>query len=577
MNKFGKKTLRLWPWLTCGVASWVAWRWISCAWGGFDFQDEGSYLLVSENPWRNSFSSLYGFVLHPLYLLSGQDPGWFRLLSVLVLLVGGWGLAWVWWRRAGTLPEHPFLRTGIAAVLISGALLVYSDGRRTPSYDTLVFFGALLAWGGYLGLWHGNSFRIWAWFALVNGILLAFLAKWPAGTLLVALFLLLIWKHRLAQRRDGIPVVGILSVVVLFWIWWVGWEGLQNTVQAVSLLAGKSVSHGAQLLPYYGLTLVNFGFRVVRAFAYAAPLLLLLWFLRQQKPTLFARLGAWAWTLPWLILAGGLIFGLTRAGASSFSRVGSNAVAEVLWLAGGCLLVVPWRDWTKAGFQKHEIFALGMTPFVLGVGTASALGDYVGHGVMFFQLAGLGVWLVLLRKGFAASFLTALLFLMTTLNLFRAEASLRNQFRTTSMEACVNAWKRPGGKTIYLDSDQVKLLAELRGRLHPMGFRPGDPIVAIGDMPGVVYFLGGYSPGTVWYPATRADHLPYVLALLDSVSAQMRQETFLIINGKSPLLQKKGEILDRVGSGPPFMTETYRLDHISQHYFVWPPVGPRQP
>ena len=79
-NRIGQKTLMVWPWLAGITALWVALRWVGWSRQGFDFQDEGSYLLIAQDPWRNIFSSLYGFVLHPLYLLSFRDPGWFRLL-----------------------------------------------------------------------------------------------------------------------------------------------------------------------------------------------------------------------------------------------------------------------------------------------------------------------------------------------------------------------------------------------------------------------------------------------------------------------------------------------------------------
>ena len=119
----------------------------------------------------------------------------------------------------------------------------------------------------------------------------------------------------------------------------------------VDFLVNKSISHGPQLLPYYGATLVNFLYRCLRAFAYGLPLLLFFWLFYHRKARDLSPLQAVVWILPWAIMAGGLFFGLTRAGASSFSRVGSNVVAEVLWLAAACLTVCPWRDWPRFGFR----------------------------------------------------------------------------------------------------------------------------------------------------------------------------------------------------------------------------------
>ena len=568
VNRIGQKTLRVWPWLAGAAALWLALRWMGWSRQGFDFQDEGSYLLIAQDPWRNMFSSLFGFVLHPLYLLSFRDPGWFRLLSLVFLAGAALGCAWVWCKRE-RISFSP--RTGVAAFLISGALLVYSDGQRTPSYNTLVFFGTLLAWTGYFGLWQEKDRRFWPWCAIINGIALAFLAKWPSGVLLVPLLGWLIWKNKLWRRSDLFLVIGPVVLVGVFWFWWIGKTAIMQTARMVDLLVNESISHGPQLFPYYFATLLNFFYRSLRAFAYGAPLLFFLWFLRKKKPIFFLRLADFIWLLPLAVLLGGLIFGLTRAGASSFSRVGSNVLAEVLWLAAGSLLVVPFRQWVQCGFRADETLALALTPFVLGFGTASALGDYAGHGALFFQLGGLGFWLILWRSGVSREFLVSLLFLGTVLNIFRAEASLRDQFRTAPMQKCTLPWASPDGGTVYLDAEQAGLLGDLRDRMEASGFKPGDPIVAIGDMPGVVYFLKGYSPGVNWYPATRPEHLKYVLAVLKTIPGEVRKKTFLIMNEKTPLLEQKDQILDWVGFGTPAIIGPYRLNYAPEKFLLWPP------
>jgi hypothetical protein len=228
MWSLGEASLRIWPWLTAAVAGWVAYRWILWSRRGFDFQDEGAYLLISQNPWQNSSPSFYGFLLHPLYLLSLQDPGLYRLLSVLLLAAAAGACAYTWWRRQEVPLRALQSKAGIAALCMTGALLVYSDGQRTPSYNTLVFFGALLAWTGYFGLSLGATLRRGCWWLLVLGIVLAFLAKWPAGVILAALFVFLAWKNRLYQPGDGVVIFGALLVFGVF-IWGgIGKQGMQD-------------------------------------------------------------------------------------------------------------------------------------------------------------------------------------------------------------------------------------------------------------------------------------------------------------------------------------------------------------
>lgn len=565
----GEASLRIWPWLTAAVAGWVAYRWILWSCRGFDFQDEGAYLLISQNPWQNSSPSFYGFLLHPLYLLSLQDPGWYRLLSVLLLAAAGGACAYTWWRRQEMPLRALQSKAGVVTLCMTGALLVYSDGQRTPSYNTLVFFGALLAWTGYCGLGLGIALRRGCLALLVAGITLTFLAKWPAGVLLAALFIFLVWKNRLSRSGDGSFVSFVLFFAGMISWAWIGKQGIQDTIGYNRLVVENSPSYGMQLLPFYGMTLLNFVYRCLRAFAYGAPLLVLVWICLRQKSKWCHRLADYGWLLPWLILAGGLFFGLTRAGASSFSRVGSNVAAEILWLAAISLLLVPWRSWGKFGFRMDETVGLALTPFLLGVGTNTALGDYAGHGVLFFQLAGLGIWQVLQQRGFSRGMLASLLFLGSILNLLRAEASLRNQFRTAPMQECIFPWVGPGGRTVYLDVDQARILRDIRCRLESWGFQPGDPLVAVGDMPGLVYFLGGYSPGTAWYPASEKGHLPLVMAFLSTLPQDLRASSYLIMNEASPLFASQTVILDLVGRRDPSVLGPYTMDGATQKLAVW--------
>ena len=570
---FGQQTLRIWPWLAWATAVWVGWRWWQGSWTGFEFQDEGAYLLISHDPWRNSSPSFYGFVLHPLYLLAGRDPGWFRILSVVCLVAAAWGCATAWWKRESPTPAGPLVRAGVTTLLVTGSLLVYSDGQRTPSYNTLVFFGALLAWTGYFRLGAGTGFRRGAWWLMAAGLVLAFLAKWPAGVLMAALFVALVWQNRLYGAGDGGVIFRALLFAGMACLLWIGGRGIADAATFNRLVVEKSESYGMQLLPFYGLTMVNFFYRCVRAFLYGAPVLILLWIMYRRSPSWFRLLATRAWLVPWLVLGGGLVFGLTRAGASSFSRVGSNVSAEILWLAAVALMLIPSRSWVRSGFRADESVALILTPFLLGVGTNTALGDYAGHGVLFFQLAGLGVWRVLSRHGLAPALLASLLFLAATLNLLRAEASLRDQFRTAPMAECTFPWVGPGGGTVYLDKDQAGILRDARSRLQAWGFQAGDPLVAIGDMPGLVYFLGGHSPGTAWYPATHMGHLPLVLALLQTLSPETRANSYLLMNEASPLFASRSEILDLVGKGDPAVFGPYALDGATQKLNLWRAAG----
>ena len=274
--------------------------------------------------------------------------------------------------------------------------------------------------------------------------------------------------------------------------------------------------------------------------------------------------------LPWVILAAGLAFGLTRAGASSFSRVGSNVMAELLWVATAAWVLRGRVAWSSVST------GLVLTPFLLGAGTGTAIGDYAGHGAVFFQMATLGIWIGMRRADFPAVRLAPFLWLSVVLNLFRAEASLQDPFRTRPFEACRETWRIPGAGQVGLDPTQKKLLGRLQTQLRSAGFRPGDPIVAIGDMPGVVYLLGGWSPGTSWYFAKTPQQWPYVRAVLQVLPEEVRTRCFVVMRENSPLFRQRRRILQLTGGVRPaaFVTEPLPLEGATTRLHGWRPGSP---
>jgi hypothetical protein len=52
---------------------------------------------------------------------------------------------------------------------------------------------------------------------------------------------------------------------------------------------------------------------------------------------------------------------------------------------------------------------------------------------------------------------------------------------------------------LRLDPPLATFLTDLRRLASDNGFRPGDDVIALFDMPGVVFALGGRSPATPWF------------------------------------------------------------------------------
>jgi len=569
----------LWPTLAIvlgGLALLVHWAWFSRH--GLEFTDEGLYLLASEQPWLNTHSSLFGFGLYPLYRLAGGDLGFFRLSAMVVVLAAGVLLAWAWGcSRGGKL----FRGVGtwvVFGAIISGCLLVFSDGRRTPGYDTLVFVGAVLGWAGYFRLTGAGADERWPWMLLAIGILVCALGKWA-----VALVLTPLWIGLLLARGQRKPIRWaifgsflVMGAAVL--VWWIGGESLDRSWKEAGFIVREMGTHGTKLIPYYGITLVNFVYRVLRAFVYGLPVLLLLVWIRRQRPAWLPILRDQVAVLVCLIFFLGIVLGLTKAGFNGFSRVGSNVAAELLWLACAAGILRGGFFFLREGL--FENLGLLATPFLLGVGTATALGDYVGHGVVFLQIVGLGIWAQWIGEGLPFTRAVPFVALTALFNLARSEFSLRDQFRTLELSSCNTPWKKPDGNTVYLHPDQQRMLTALHSGLHQLGFQPGNPVVAIGDLPGAVYLLGGWSPGTSWYFGYNPASYRYVEAVLASVPPEIRRKSFLIFRENSPLYaEKRQEILALLEQQEPpaAILGPLTFEEMTTRLMIWAPKQTGQP
>lgn len=560
-----------------GAAIALVFHWAWFCRHGLEFTDEGLYLLVAEQPRRNVSVSLYGYVWHGLIILAGGDLGLFRMLGLAGVLAAGGLLAWSWGVTRGGMLFRGAGVWAVCGVILSGSLLVFSDGRRTPGYDTLVFLGAVLGWSGYFLLAGQRTFHGFSWVLLITGILVCAMSKWVAALLLTPVWVFLLCHGGQNSPRAWLRFVFLLVAGAGAMGTWVGSEGLASAWNEVLLVVRENQSHGLQLIPYYGFTMVNFFYRVLRAFAYGLPVLFFLLWLQRCRPAWLAKWQTYAGFLPWLVLPIGLGLGLTKGGFNGFSRVGSNIATELLWLACAAAM---FRGKKILSERKWENLGLLLTPFLIGVGTNTALGDYAGHGAVFFQIVGLGIWARWVTSGLPLAGAVPFMALTALFNLARAEFSLRDQFRTPPLSSCVAPWKKPDGKSVYLSPHQQQMLTALQAELKRLGYSPGDPLVAIGDLPGVVYLLGGWSPGTAWYFAYNPGSSRYVEAVLAAIPAEIRKKSFLIFRENSPLyVERRKEILSLLGQKEPpsAILGPLTFEEMTTRLMIWGPPQPAQP
>jgi len=62
-----------------------------------------------------------------------------------------------------------------------------------------------------------------------------------------------------------------------------------------------------------------------------------------------------------------------------------------------------------------------------------------------------------------------------------------------------NEYLSPSGDKLLIDDESYMLYTKIEKELKNFGYQKGQPIISLFNKPGIVYLMGGYSPGTGWY------------------------------------------------------------------------------
>jgi hypothetical protein len=85
-------------------------------------------------------------------------------------------------------------------------------------------------------------------------------------------------------------------------------------------------------------------------------------------------------------------------------------------------------------------------------------------------------------------------------------------------------------RELKLDEESHRIIEELRTLATDAGFRPGDDIIAVTYMPGLVFALGGRSPGHPTFLVWTEKYLRYSKLALQFSEVARRKEAFLLVS-----------------------------------------------
>jgi hypothetical protein len=504
---------------------------------GLEMTDEASYLLLALDPWNTmGHGSLHGFFLRPMYLLGGSSVAGLRILGFALTLAAAARLAVSLGEllktngRPGMKDWCPW----ILPVLMISSMTYLNAGMRTPCYNWLVLVGGMLLWSGWFLFQSAGK----GWGEAGLGLFLIWGGKWPSWIVLVLVLLLASkfsgrWeKEKAFWGKVGVVFLGMTAVFLIFFV---GRDALSSSLAAGRIFQETTGTHGFHLLPKYLWEMIYYLYRIGRAFVWLLPPILLLVWWSRKNPAL--------WSVEKIA---GVLFlaGFSLAAARGWWRGGYDQFGKESVLAGCWLLGVAWTVWAinrradikgktyeseggevvvsnrelVAGGSAWFLSGLVLTPFLLGFGTATSVADYAGQGTVFFAAA--GVWLLGSVRPTLGTFGWGLPALALTgiglLQASRVATSLSDLYRIGDIRSQNTAIGfGPEKGRLWVDPGLAAAVAQTGAELAQRSFSPGDPVIGVDALCGLVYLLGAKSAGACWYFQNEEDYLRRMVACLD--------------------------------------------------------------
>lgn len=546
--------------MAIAVVSWGADR-------GMGIADEGVYLLAARYPSEieQNVSAVFDYT-GAIFKLVGYDPQRFRLAGLTAIMLSALAF-WVGFQKLVRLmfPSGKYVRLNSMLFIQLGAILYYQWAFATPNYYTLTAI-ALNTFGGFV-MWAlanetispGN--RLTAALFGLSGFALgagAFV-RFTSGVLVLGCLLALLWYWPGIGRRRQIRLLMLVGVGA------VAWSALhfllvQGPVQQWEMFSqGWSLyqaigthSPGAKIVAY-PRDLLMLGARALLLFwpchLLVATALLASRLAREHKVMVFvtqpaviaALVLAVAAALSWSVG----VHVLDSRRADSADVVG---VAAYLSIYGGWILVLlslyglfalqPAN--TRMRCEPTSMQCRGLVLFLLvmpvagSVGTANPLYNVISfYAAPWFGLIFLlGLALTDRYRARPALSFAVLIIVggVATSQVVQGSIQAPAQIPTTLLQQAVPTEVGFPAHQLKLDGDLHAVVEGLRAAATRNGFQPGDAIVAVSYLPGLVYAIGGRSPGHPAFLLGNAGYFAYSKMALSFARKQDLQKALVLIN-----------------------------------------------
>lgn len=502
----------------CAIFLWAADK-------GFDLTDEGLYLLVYQNPgeFRDSWTSYHrvGALVFPLLghnIIALRITG-FLSLSLATLLFSSSFISFLL-NRGFAFLNNITARWCFHATLQTSVLAAYCWLPPTANYNTMAGIGMLCASGGILAILgrHRSALRLTilipATISIGIGLMLTLLAKGSSAVAFVALTSALLLLGDLLPLKKRIillavsitALVGLGSLVFAFFPEWL------VTVQFMlgSLIAILSGQGATGIVSRHFAESIEFAVRNWKS--YHIPMLLtagvgLSSRFSRSNPSVQRKILSWGVPFCLFVLfyyaldKNAFLAGISHRSGSMLGYTSCLIVLALLRITiPGATKAIPTPSLSILGVTALLLW-LVLLPFATAAGTTHRIyvNSLLHTAPLLAAILFLAIWIdsslhkkivtpltaVFLGALATSQFLSGFLF-----NPYRIAPKFE---QTQPVEIGVPA------TTLKVDTSTALLIKQTRAALASGGFTPGEDILALYGLPGLVYAMGGVSPEKPWF------------------------------------------------------------------------------
>ncbi|MGB3539493.1 MAG: hypothetical protein WBA42_15150 [Mesorhizobium sp.] len=509
---------------------------------GYDFTDEGFYLVRISDPFANAPAvSQFGIVYYPFYRLLNGGIAELRQFNLSITFLSGACLCFVALHQQKRRFSTPALLL-VSVAVASMTLLINASFLLTPNYSSLALQGLILtAIGLILAQHEAHPWSVAGWLLTAFGGWLVFLAKLPSAALLAVfalIYLAAMRKLRLALLllAVGFAILLLLGTALVLDGSIMGFvERLQRGAARLASLEGRTIS---QILRWDSFTPDRIG-----------------------KLLIF---GLAIWTFAVLCLS---------SADNTLARSAGQMVAVVAGIAGALILfgyiAIPvqlkptprvlvygpfWgllaflmlgfvrrdskRNASPPGYPQWPlIFLLVLLPFVYSVGTNNNYWNTFPDAALFWGIAGcillfprqdrvrgaalLPAWAIILQLPVSIALTTGMQWP------YRQPQPVRSFDGSTEVGA--------DEARLVMSRDFATYLDEIRAIMTAHGFAQGDSIIDLsGQSPGVLFALGANNIGQPWmiggYPGSAA----FARKVLTSENCEALGSSWILVEPDGP-------------------------------------------